>query len=104
MELLELPFYRPAFFAPVSVPVTSISSSHIAEIKTIVLTNVAKIGARLFHTRRQGLFTLPNPYSWVVVLLVGLIRSFWISHLRLEVLLFAEYKVLNTQLTWAEIC
>lgn len=71
------------------------SSSHFIH-KNLVSVLVSKINTSLPNSLRQGLFTLPNPNSGVVLLLVGLVGSFGVTDLRHEVVLFGEDKVSDT--------
>lgn len=61
---------------------------------------VAQIHTGLLNPSRQGLFTLSNPDSWIVVLLVGLVLSIGVSNLGHDVVLFVEHKVSDT----LEVC
>lgn len=62
----------------------------------LVSVLVAEIDTGLSDTLAKGLFTLSNPDSGVVKLLVGLVGAFGVTDLRLEIVLFVDDKVANT--------
>jgi hypothetical protein len=72
----------------------AVASPLIGRYLTSVL--VSKIDASLPNSLRQGLFTLPNPNSGVVLLLVGLVGSLGVTDLRHEVVFLGKDKVSDT--------
>lgn len=61
---------------------------------------VTQVGISLLDTGVKGLFTLSDPYSGIVVLLVGLVSSIGVTDLSLEVILLVLDKVTDT----LEVC
>lgn len=61
-----------------------------------VAVHVTEVLASLLDTGRQGLFALTDPDTGVVVLLVGLVGTFGVTDLGLEVVLLGEDKVADT--------
>ena len=49
------------------------------------------------HTLGHGLLTLTHPHTWVVVLLVWLVRAIWVADLAHDVVLLVEDVVADTR-------
>lgn len=62
----------------------------------LVSVDVSQVLASLLDSGRQGLLSLSDPDSGVVLLLVGLVGSLWVTDLRLEVVVLLLDEVSDT--------
>jgi len=72
------------FLPPVLVPSYNLCKCHGIKEQIAMRSesvDVAKILARNFDPFRERLFTLTNPDTGVVELLVRLVRAFWVANL-----------------------